>query len=129
MKNARNSKKKCQRRRDSAVCRTELLASIFFFGGPMGHKAPTRKKEICLQPKLPSGAPTLSRLFWTYVSRFCAVLTFFAIFFFFKKESIFSDLLTFLTILCKHYTFWPPWDALEVSRDPKGFPGDPKGAP
>ena len=39
-KNAKTSKKKGQRRRDSAVCRTELLDPIFFGGwgalGPHG---------------------------------------------------------------------------------------------
>ena len=36
-KNAQKSKKNGQRRRDSAVCRTELLASNFFFVfGPLG---------------------------------------------------------------------------------------------
>ena len=46
VKNTKKSKKKGQRRRDSAVCRTELLASNFSFFGPLGpHGAPGPPKK------------------------------------------------------------------------------------
>ena len=47
IKKWKKSKKNGQRRRDSAVCRTELLDSNFFFFGPLGpHGAPGPPKKM-----------------------------------------------------------------------------------
>ena len=81
------------------IVKTHTSKKLIKDHGPYGAQPPPKK----IEPKLPSSAPALSRLFWSSFSRYCDFL-YVSCFCFSKKKNSFCMCFAFLPI-CPTFFF------------------------